>query len=124
MFICASDLPSLGPEQFGARFRQSETVDPGEAGYEQKQTRLAYARSLREGLVIYPEDWMTLCPDRGGRRALRYDPERDLRSLLRIALDYFPVVPAELAEAPRPAGVPIILPPVLRSTLKFRFKCL
>lgn len=47
LFTGEGDLSSLGPEQWRARFRRSETGDSGDAGYEQKQVRLAYALSVR-----------------------------------------------------------------------------
>lgn len=62
--------------------------------------------------------------DRGRRLILSYDPKAPLDSLLAVFWIELPEFPEELGEASMPAGIPVILPPIVKFFHSLCGRCL
>lgn len=70
---------------------------------------------MKTGHAVYhPPDWMVLHQHRSDRPAVWYDLDADFRNLLKNTFLKIPAVPKEILDSPMPAGVPVVIPPVVQ----------
>lgn len=114
LFRGEGPLPSMGTSSWVAEFKPSRVMDNGELSREYKQNRLAFFLSQKAGRVVTIEDWLALRTDRHTRRQDSFDMDAEVSSLLRIPLEELPNLPDLVGRLRMPAGIPVVMPPVLK----------
>lgn len=82
--------------------------------YADKQTRLKFSLSIKTGGGVAPNDWMVHQAEQTELREKRFDLRADVNTLFRIAWYAFTKLPVEIVHSPMPAGVPNLMPVVVR----------